>query len=107
MNNWRSGGEYRDWREQVIDRDTVCKCCGQKDNLHAHHVKHATFWPELRFDVKNGITLCRDCHTQFHTNFKRSYRQKCDEVDLMNFFELVRYFDKKPIINRDRLPWVI
>ncbi len=28
---------------------------------------------------------------QFHTNFKKSFRQKCDKSDFKNFKELMQY----------------
>ena len=90
--DWRRSKEYRIWRIKVIRRDKRCVICGSIKSRNAHHMDHATYFPDERFDVKNGVCLCRKCHTQFHTNFKRSFRQKCTKYDFKNFVCLVEYF---------------
>ena len=55
----------------------------------------ARYFPSERFDVENGVCLCHDCHRQFHTNFKRSYRVKCTKNDFDNFCELMQYAHAK------------
>lgn len=65
------------WRRSVLQRDGfrcvrcgskggVCKHCGHNAFLHTHHIKPVSTHPELRFVVKNGITLCRVCHMKEH-----------------------------------------
>jgi predicted RNase H-like nuclease (RuvC/YqgF family) len=34
--------------------------------LVAHHVKPKSQYPELKFDLENGVTLCVDCHKDHH-----------------------------------------
>lgn len=56
--------EYKEWRTAVYERDDyTCQCCGEKGGkLNAHHINRFSEFPELRYDIKNGITLCINCH---------------------------------------------
>lgn len=59
---------YKEWRMAVFERDEfTCQDCG-KNNVYieAHHIKGWTEYPSLRYDVDNGITLCKDCHLRRH-----------------------------------------
>lgn len=61
--------EYREWRQKVFTRDSyTCRHC-QDDrggNLQAHHIQPWSKFPELRYEVDNGLTLCRECHEKIH-----------------------------------------
>ena len=57
------------WIKAVLKRDNYqCQICGKRNNrLCVHHLNgHASF-PEERFIVENGITLCKDHHKGFHS----------------------------------------
>ena len=88
--DWRADRRYRVWRASVIRRDKKCVICGGMGR-QAHHIKNGQHHPDSRFDVDNGVTLCRACHTQFHCNFKNSFREKATEKDWFNFLALVNY----------------
>jgi len=92
--DWRKTRDYRLWRVLVIRRDKVCQCCGAGSERQAHHIEDGSHNPSLRFDVDNGITLCRGCHSQLHTNYKHSYREKTTRKDLDNFLLLVEHYKK-------------
>ncbi len=63
----RYSPEYTEWRKAVFVRDgKKCTESGEKGSLHAHHIKHYAAFPELRLEVSNGITLCRNCHSEKH-----------------------------------------
>jgi len=58
-----------EWKTEVMRRD---HCLCQMPRCHrrahdAHHIKTKGAHPELRYDVSNGIALCRECHTKVHT----------------------------------------
>jgi hypothetical protein len=70
----RHGLEYRLWRESVFKRDDfTCLECGarngngKKITLNADHIKSFSQFPELRFDIDNGRTLCVPCHRKTPT----------------------------------------
>lgn len=63
----RNSDRYREWRKAVFARDGfVCQKCGTKKDLQAHHIKAWKDNKHLRYDVANGITLCRKCHLEAH-----------------------------------------
>ena len=73
----RLGREVKDWRLAVFIRDGyTCQHCGAKGDLHAHHIKPWAKYPDVRFDINNGLTLCIDCHGKVHNKDFRKRVQK-------------------------------
>jgi 5-methylcytosine-specific restriction endonuclease McrA len=87
--NWKGGltainlearrtGAYKQWKKQSlervgyrcqecgIERHKMCECCGQKVQLHVHHLKSFAHHPESRFDPENSEVLCSKCHWSRH-----------------------------------------
>lgn len=60
----RSSIEYKIWRKAVFERDnyTCVWCMAHGVELQADHIKPFALFPELRFAIDNGRTLCVECH---------------------------------------------
>jgi hypothetical protein len=61
--------KYKDWRTSVFKRDNyTCQMCNKKGVfLHPHHIKSYTYFPKLRYEILNGVTLCINCHRNIHS----------------------------------------
>lgn len=65
LNDIRNTKEYKNWRLTVFRRDGfACKKCGKSKSgfLQAHHIRPKRDFPNLVYEVSNGITLCKTCH---------------------------------------------
>lgn len=57
--------EYKNWRKKVFERDDyICRECGLAGYVTAHHIKSFAYYPELRYEISNGLTLCEPCHSK-------------------------------------------
>lgn len=82
--NWKGGisrdihsvkePKYKEWRMLVFTRDKfVCRINNKdcKGQLQAHHILRWADYPELRYDINNGITLCIAHHPRKRAEEKR------------------------------------
>ena len=64
----RHSKKYKIWRLAVFARDAFkCIWCKATHNLEADHIKPRSKYPELTFNLNNGRTLCRNCHSKTET----------------------------------------
>lgn len=89
----RKSSDMKLWRLEVYERDDfTCQMCGERGGkLEAHHINPYTDYPDLRFEVTNGITLCRECHRsikrkeyQFIQVFKEILEKGVNSVKVQN-----------------------
>lgn len=72
--NGRYSEKYINFIHSVFRRDNyTCQCCGKKKSssvkIEAHHLDGFNWCIEKRTDINNGITLCKDCHRDFHNKY--------------------------------------
>lgn len=60
----RKSKDYKEWRLAVYRKDYfMCQECGYSGKqINAHHIYSFSKYPEYRFDIGNGHTLCKSCH---------------------------------------------
>jgi len=61
----RNGNRHKEWSKTVKNRDSWrCKINNQDcfGKVIAHHILPWAKFPELRYEVNNGITLCKFHH---------------------------------------------
>ena len=75
--NKRLTYDYMVWKKTVKARDgNKCRKCGATEHLEAHHIKPFSKYPELRYEVSNGITLCHNCHAAYHSAERMKRKQE-------------------------------
>lgn len=72
----RTSYEYTNWRKAVFERDNyTCQLCLSRGvPIHADHIKAFSLFPELRFELPNGRTLCVPCHKKTENYAGRAKR---------------------------------
>ena len=71
--------EYILFSKKVKARDNyLCQVCknAEHKNLEVHHLDGYDWCKEKRTDVTNGITLCENCHKNFHAIYGKGNNTK-------------------------------
>ena len=68
----RTSSKYKTWKDNVLKRDGYkCQHCGgwhKGIKLQVHHIFKWHLYPKFRYDIRNGIVLCRECHKLYDEN---------------------------------------
>jgi 5-methylcytosine-specific restriction endonuclease McrA len=73
--------EYKNWRIKIFERDNfTCVYCGSRESgtLNAHHIIPFSKDKSLRFELSNGITLCKKCHKKEHDRLRKLSNENYD-----------------------------
>lgn len=91
----RNYPEYYNFIKRVLSRDYyTCQCCGKKHNdLEVHHLDGYDWCKEKRTDDTNAITLCHNCHRNFHNiygmggNTKKQFNEWIGKVMYLSEYD--------------------
>lgn len=81
---------YGVWRKSVYERDNfTCQTCGDNKggNLVAHHLDAYSWCKDKRTDVNNGVTLCEECHNNFHNKYGRVKNTKQQYLEFISYYK--------------------
>ena len=78
----RNSDQFKKWRKAVLERDNyTCQQCDKRGGeLNPHHIKSFADFPELRFEVSNGITLCVYCHKLTFKGRSKNYDVEAQRI---------------------------
>lgn len=58
--------EWKQKRQEIIERDKCCQKCGKPFDLNVHHVFYIPKTHPAGYTNDVYIVLCKDCHKQEH-----------------------------------------
>lgn len=59
--------EYRIFHQNILKRDKYrCVICKSNERKCVHHLDGYHWAKDKRMDIENCVTLCKECHLQFH-----------------------------------------
>ena len=97
----RSYPKYIEFIKRVMVRDNyTCQCCKKELNHDGivHHLDGYDWCKEKRTDESNGITLCTNCHKNFHSiyGFGNNTKEQFYECIWNAIGELEKYNGELP-----------
>jgi len=79
------------WSKKIKDRDEyICQICEDNRDVVAHHIYSYKEHKDKRIDLNNGVTLCRECHSDFH----RHYGYGNNNLDQFLTYLMIRWEDE-------------
>ena len=76
----------RIWVKEVKEKyNYTCDVCGSKENLHSHHLYNWADYPDYRFELDNGVCLCKKCHFEFHKIYGKKNNTKEEYLEYKNY----------------------
>lgn len=82
MSNRINDDELKKWKKIIRKRDkNRCRFpeCNNRKKLQVHHIYPFAKYVSLRYDINNGIVLCKECHKKV-TGQENSYISLFTEI---------------------------
>ncbi len=96
IDSGREGERYNKWRRSILSRDKYqCVLCDSAARIEAHHIIRWVDNEKLRFNPKNGVALCFDCHDKYHNHNKEKFPIKITNI-LKKYIEFRTRLNKVP-----------
>ena len=80
------------WAREIKQRDHyTCTICGRRGvELNAHHMNAWASYPDERYDLENGTTLCIEHHEWFHSIYGKGNNTKEEFEEYRQIIEAIQ-----------------
>lgn len=79
------GKSQKKWSRKVHEKHGFkCFICNSNKNIEAHHIESWSSDKEKRFDLSNGVTLCKNHHLKFHKKYGFGYNNSNQFLKYVN-----------------------
>ena len=82
---------YIRWSHEIKQRDHhTCVVCGRRGvALNSHHLNAWASFPDERYDIDNGVSLCIDDHDRFHQIYGKGNNTKAQFKEYMTIMGVI------------------
>ena len=89
--------EFQRWARAVkVNDNFICQICNaQGVYVEAHHKNGWNTFPDERYDLDNGVTLCKRCHDRFHETYGFGGNTKFQFEEYNNVARMLRALEMK------------
>ena len=71
---YRPDPQMDKWKHAILERANYrCEHCG-REGTDAHHIKGRNAFPGVKYDLRNGVCLCRMCHSLIHNDVEFKWK---------------------------------
>ena len=99
-NNREDDPDFKRWSLEVKKRDNfTCQICGIRGvYLESHHMNSWDWCVKERYEVDNGVSLCKPCHhDRFHKQYGYGNNTKFQYQEFKRLVDLFKTVIKKEI----------
>lgn len=86
------------WAKKIKEKDSFCcRICGKSYFLHSHHINSYDIFVDQRYDLNNGVTLCKFHHEIFHNIYGRGNNNKYQFKEYIKVLEIIDKLVRKKV----------
>lgn len=85
------------WFEKCVKEN--CEVCGRRWMIQVHHFYFKGTYGHLRYDIDNGVSLCKGCHFVLHNQDAKKIEEKIIEKKGKAWYNRLKKKSRERILN--------